>query len=135
MNRQGIYINGKQVFDSKGKDIQSMEFFGCNIQTVVGINKGNISVSSTSNRLVVNGQSIELGSEPILKIEVFGNVQKLNASSGDVSIVGNAGSIETLSGDVSITGNVTSHVKTMSGDVHCGAIAGSVNTVSGDIYR
>ncbi|HHW7519070.1 TPA: heme utilization protein, partial [Mannheimia haemolytica] len=70
MNRQGIYINGKQVFDSQGEDIQSIEFFGCNIQTVVGINKGSISVSSNSNQLLVNGQSIELGSEPVLKIEV-----------------------------------------------------------------
>ncbi|STY61040.1 Uncharacterised protein [Mannheimia haemolytica] len=26
MNRQGIYINGKQVFDSQGEDIQSIGF-------------------------------------------------------------------------------------------------------------
>ncbi|WP_409499817.1 heme utilization protein [Mannheimia glucosida] len=135
MNRQGIYINGKQVFDSQGEDIQSIEFFGCNIQTVVGINKGSISVSSNGNQLLVNGQSIELGSEPVLKIEVFGNVQKLSAGAADVSITGDAGSVDTVSGDVSIKGNVASYVKTVSGDVRCSAITGSVETVSGDIYR
>ncbi|STY61041.1 Uncharacterised protein [Mannheimia haemolytica] len=38
----------------------------------------------------MNGQSIELGSEPVLKIEVLGNVQKLSAGAADVSITGDA---------------------------------------------
>ncbi|ACA31493.1 MULTISPECIES: hypothetical protein [Pasteurellaceae] len=135
MNRQGIYINGKQVFDSKGKEINSVQIINSTVQTVVGINKGYISMAAGNNVLIVDGQTIALEPSPTINIEVFGNVTNLNAGSENVRVTGDAKSVSTVSGDVTVDGNVTSNVKTVSGDIHCKSILGKINTVSGDIYR
>lgn len=135
MNRQGIYVNGKKVYDSQGKDIHSIECFGNHIHTVVGINKGSISVASHNNKLVVNGDAIELGTEPIFKIEVFGNVNQLTADIGNVQVNGDASHIETVSGDISVNGNISADARTMSGNIHCKSIQGNASTMSGNIYR
>lgn len=69
-----------------------------------------------------------------ISVEIFGNVELLKNTSGDVKVAGDCGSINTVSGDVdakAVNGNVT----TVSGDVMCSSIAGSVKTVSGDIGR
>lgn len=135
MNRQGIYVNGMKVFDPQGQTIKNIQIINGSVQTVIGINKGSISMTTHNHALMVDGQTIELPAEPVINIEVFGNVAHLNSNNGDVHITGNAEKIDTVSGDVSITGNVTSHVETVSGDVHCQSVSGRVETVSGDIYH
>ncbi|HEB5649545.1 TPA: heme utilization protein [Mannheimia haemolytica] len=135
MNRQGVYINGKQVFDSKGKEINSIEIIGSTVQTVVGINKGSISMVSSNNALIVDGQTIAFEPSPTIHIEVFGNITNLNSGAGNVNIKGDVSHIETVSGDVNVDGTVTSDVRTVSGDIRCKTIAGEVETISGDIYR
>lgn len=135
MNRQGIYINGKQVFDSKGKEINSVQIINSTVQTVVGINKGYISMAAGNNVLIVDGQTIALEPSPIINIEVFGNVTNLNVGSGNVQVTGDASYVETVNGNVTVDGNIASNVKTVNGDIHCKSILGKIDTVNGDIYR
>jgi len=102
--------------------IDGREFSGSNVTI-----EGNGSV--TVDGVVQSGSLVG----PI-SIEVFGNVESLKNTSGDVKVAGDCGSINTVSGDVdakAVSGNVT----TVSGDVMCSSIAGSVKTVSGDIGR
>lgn len=68
-----------------------------------------------------------------IKIEVSGDITRLETTSGDVTVTGSCGMVSTMSGDVE-TREIVGNVKTMSGDVKCtGPISGSVSTMSGDI--
>lgn len=102
--------------------IDGREFSG---NTVSIDGKGNVVVDG----VVQSGSLVG----PI-RIEVFGNVESLENTSGDVKVNGDCGSISTVSGDVdakAVSGSVT----TVSGDVMCSSIAGNVETVSGDIGK
>ena len=102
--------------------IDGREFSGNNV-TIDG--NGNVTVDG----VVQSGSLVG----PI-SIEVFGNVESLKNTSGDVKVAGDCGSISTVSGDVgakAVSGSVT----TVSGDVVCSSIAGNVKTVSGDIGK
>ncbi|MDU8924300.1 heme utilization protein [Pasteurellaceae bacterium LIM206] len=132
--KQGIYINGKQVFSGINNEIKTVQINAGNAQTIVS-NDSVISICGRGN-IVVNGKAIELEQNgSILQIEVFGNVQNLTVGSADVTVNGDVENVDTSSGDVTIHGNVGSNVKTSSGDVYCKSITGAVNTVNGDVYR
>lgn len=84
------------------------------------------------NKVVVDGviQDGELVGD--IKIDIHGDVERLDSGSGDVTISGSCGVVQTMSGDVEC-GDVSGNIKTMSGDVTCGAVGGRINTMSGDI--
>ncbi|MCW9718565.1 heme utilization protein [Avibacterium sp. 21-599] len=128
--KQGIYINGKQV----ATQIIQVRIKNMVVSPqIVSMVNGQLVVQEP--QLVVDGQVIELEKAPVLHIEVFGDVQSIDASSADIAVTGQVRNIETVSGDVSVQGSVSGNVKTVSGDVQSEIIHGSVNTVSGDVYR
>lgn len=90
------------------------------------------NISITGKKVIVDG--VEQDGELIgdVKIDIHGDVEKIDSGSGSVTVSGSCGTVQTMSGDVEC-GNVSGNVKTMSGDVTCGSIGGSVSTMSGDI--
>lgn len=99
--------------------IDGREFTGNNISIV----KGKVTVDG----VVQDGQLVG-----DVKIDVYGDVVKLDAGSGNVTVSGTCEQVSTMSGDVQC-GDVHGNIKTMSGDVTCGTIGGSVSTMSGSI--
>ncbi|MCW9734194.1 heme utilization protein [Avibacterium sp. 20-15] len=129
--KQGIYVNGKPVFTQIAHgNVKNMI---ASSQTI-SIENGQVSIQAP--QLIIDGQVIVLEKAPVLHIEVFGNVNHIDAGNvTDIAVTGNVEHIETVNGDVSIHGDVSGSVKTVNGDVQAQRIQGAVNTVSGDIYR
>lgn len=95
-----IKINGKDVKHSDG-------LFGNNI------------IVTGNNNVVVNGKSISnLNNLPDkeIKIEITGDVKKLETANGDIKVSGNVSEVKTVNGDVEIGGNVEK-VETLNGDI------------------
>lgn len=95
-----IKINGKDVKHSDGL-------------------LGNNIVITGNNNVVVNGKSISnLNNLPDkeIKIEITGDVKKLETANGDIKVSGNVSEIKTVNGDVEIGGNVEK-VETLNGDI------------------
>lgn len=81
-------------------------------------------------RFNFDGEQMDL-EQDIVKIEILGNVEKLQCETGDVTVNGDVGTIQTKSGDVQC--NEAATISTMSGDVTCKGRPNSVSTISGDI--
>ena len=69
--------------------------------------------------------------QAVVSIEIHGNVEMMQTTSGNVTINGDAHSINTTSGDVECQSAFNIH--TTSGDVTCKGKPNSVSTMSGDI--
>lgn len=105
-------------------------------------NKGDVTVDNTTynansveirnGKVIVDGivQSQSIGH--VVNINVVGDTQNVQSTSGKISITGSAVDVSSTSGSVKC-GDVTGNVKTVSGDVNCGSIGGNVKTVSGSI--
>ena len=93
--------------------------------------KGN-NVQISNGKVVIDGIEQSQVLEHKITVNVVGDVESIDAGSGDVVVSGNVGSLRTGSGDVKC-GSVSGNVQTGSGDVDCGKVAGSVRTGSGDI--
>jgi hypothetical protein len=89
------------------------------------------NVKIDGNKVIIDGEVQDGELIGDVSIKVFGNVETLNTTSGDVT-ARNVGSIKTTSGDVEC-GNVSGSISTMSGDVDCEDISGDVSTMSGDV--
>lgn len=68
-----------------------------------------------------------------IKINISGNVEKVETNTGDVQCE-SAGSVNTTTGDVKAN-TITGNVKTSTGDVTAKDIHGSVKTSTGDISK
>ncbi|QQF70876.1 hypothetical protein JFL59_02340 [Histophilus somni] len=101
--KQGIYINGKPVFTQiSHNNVKNMVVSS---QTI-SVENGQVSIQAP--QLTIDGQVVVLEKAPILHIEVFGNVNYIDASNFvDIAITGNVECIEMVSGDVSIYGDVS----------------------------
>lgn len=110
-----LNIKSKQVTEMK---INGKSYFGS-------------SVIINGNSVVIDGNAV-IQTEPNIKVEIIGECESVETSSGDVTIHGAAQRVKTMSGDVSCS-SVYGPVSTMSGDVTCGDISDSVSTMSGDI--
>lgn len=101
----------------------------------IGNFDGGLSISTSGNKLVINGKTVCESSEKILKIEVQGDVQgSIQTASGDIIVDGSVnGGIETASGDIRIGGDIGGDAKSMSGDISAYTISGKASTMSGDI--
>ena len=102
-----------------------------NISINGNVYKGN-SVQISNGKVVVDGIEQSQVLEHKITVNVVGDVESIEAGSGDVFVSGGVGSLRTGSGDVKC-GSVSGNVQTGSGDIDCGNIAGSVRTGSGDI--
>jgi hypothetical protein len=113
----------------------------------VCIGNGNIQCRGniTGGKVVINGREINLEDENwiedeyvkgSIKIEITGDVHKVDIPMGDVTVKGNVtGSVGTSQGDITIEGNVEGNVSTSMGDItikrkHSG---GNVSTSMGDV--
>jgi Flp pilus assembly secretin CpaC len=111
------------------------------------IGNGNIQSRGnvTNGRIVINGKEINLddenwiGDEYIkesIKIEIIGDVHKVDMPMGDVVVKGNVtGGVKTSQGNITVEGDVDGAVSTSMGDItvkgkHSG---GSVSTSMGDV--
>ncbi len=106
-----IYFNGKKYTGSQ-----------CTIDS-----RGNV---------FIDGQRIDndqVQQQQALSIAIEGNVERVEAASGDVTITGNAGTVTTASGNVNVSGDVLGATTSMSGNITAAKIHGSVSTMSGDI--
>lgn len=93
-------------------------------------NGRNIQISG--DKVIVDGVEQDGSLVGPISIQVNGDVERLESSSGSVTVQGGAGSVKTTSGDVRC-GDVQGSVNTMSGDVNSGKISGNVSTMSGDV--
>lgn len=132
---QQLLVNGKKVTD-------------INPDSVIRVEKGSISIStnnnSSSNNVTLNGAKVivdgvdynisDYTTDQVIKVEVHGDVKKVQTSSGDVMVNGNVNQVESASGDIDVTGEVNGNLSTMSGDITVkGNIHGNTKTMSGDI--
>lgn len=132
---QQLLVNGKKVTD-------------INADSVIRVEKGSISIStnnnSSSNNVTLNGAKVivdgvdynisDYTTDQVIKVEVHGDVKKVQTSSGDVTVNGNVNQVESASGDIDVTGEVNGNLSTMSGDITVkGNIHGNTSTMSGDI--
>ena len=92
------------------------------------------NVVVTDQHIIIDGQVIESSQIPDIRIEVHGDAESIESTSGKIIIHGNAGNTKTVSGDVAC-GNVINTVTTTSGDVSCKNIGGNVRTVSGNVHK
>jgi hypothetical protein len=83
----------------------------------------------------INGMVNNVTIDHCHDVEIDGNVDSVNTSSGDISISGSASAIYNNSGDVLVSGDIHGEVITTSGDVKCKNIVGDIKTVSGDIIK
>lgn len=101
--------------------------FNVNGKTFSGNN-----VSIVNGKVIIDGkEQADFPDQPI-KVDIHGDVDKIETESGDVNCHGVAGRIATQSGDIECD-NIQGNVSTMSGDVTAECIEGNVSTISGDI--
>jgi hypothetical protein len=111
------------------------------------IGNGNIQCRGniTGGKVVVDGEEINLDNENWIgdeyvkgniKIEITGDVHKVDIPMGDVTVKGNViGNVNISQGDITVEGDVDGDVSTSMGDItikgkHSG---GSVSTSMGDV--
>jgi len=94
------------------------------------------SVSVVNGVVLVNGsRTASVGSNRPVEINVYGNVEAVNADNGSVTVAGKVGGdVRTETGSVKC-GDVAGSVKVGTGSVKCGAVGGSVGTTTGSIMR
>lgn len=102
--------------------------------TVNGVAFSGKNVSIHNGVVTVDGvvQDAKFTTEPVIKVEISGDVEKLETISGDVTVNGSVGRVKTTSGDIEC-GDIAGNAETLSGDIKCKKIGGKARTVSGDI--
>lgn len=84
--------------------------------------------------IVIEGEVSKLNVDCCEKIEVNGNVESIEAGSGDIHANDVKGNVKTVSGDIECDGSIGGSASTVSGDIECGgSIGGSASTMSGNI--
>lgn len=89
------------------------------------------SFNIDGNKVIVDGVQVDGELVGDINIQVFGNVESINNTSGAVTVNGDAGPVRTVSGSVSVSGS-SLDINTVSGSVTAKA-CGNVRTVSGAI--
>lgn len=94
---------------------------------------GHQTMNLSDGRVFMDGQDVTPQGEPLVSIEISGDVQSLVVDAADaITINGNVGSVETMSGSVK-AGKILGAVSTMSGSVTADTIAGSCSSMSGKV--
>lgn len=109
----------------------------------VTYNGKTINIPQSSRMEIVNGQILIDGKPfeqyneadcPIIKIELTGNVERVETQSGDVTVHGDVRNAKTMSGNIECK-TIEGDARTMSGDITCDCIKGDCSTMSGSIRR
>lgn len=118
-------------FLKRGSDALNIKSSGSRV-TIDGRDFVGRSITINGDKVVVDGVEQSGSLVGPISIEVHGNCEQLDTTSGSVTVSGSCGRVKTMSGDVRC-GDVTGDIGTMSGDVTCGKVGGNVKTMSGDI--
>lgn len=96
---------------------------------------GGKSISISNNKVVIDGVDVTFDkNEKKIDIKIEGNVDDLHVNMcNQINIKGDVNSVDTTSGDIEIIGNVKETVKTTSGNIECNDVGGSVDTTSGNV--
>lgn len=108
-----IFLNGKKILT--GQD--------------------NINYKQINNSIIsINGQEFKCTSK-IVKIEVQGDVKKVESTQGDITVHQNVtGSIKTTQGNIEVGGDIEGDLETTQGNIRVkGNVTGSCKSVMGDI--
>ena len=88
------------------------------------INCSGSNISIQNGKVIVDGVVIQDNIAYDIKVEVYGDVNKLDCA-GSVEVHGNCGSID-CSGSCKVDGNVNGNIDA-SGSVTCGNVAGDID--------
>lgn len=91
------------------------------------------NVTVNNDQVFIDGQLVS-SSQPAITIEVTGDVEKLETTSGNVTVNGDAGEVKTVSGGVRC-GHVMGNATSTSGNIRCHYVNGNIHTVSGDVDK
>ena len=95
---------------------------------------GGNSIVVSNNKVIIDGVDQSPSKCKKIDIKIVGNVENLEVDTcNTINVHGDVNSLQTTSGDVDVSGNVTDSVDSTSGDIECGDVGGSVKSVSGDI--
>lgn len=101
-----------------------------NGKTYVG---NNITVNS-NGQVIIDGKEAGQCDDRQIHIEVVGDVERVETSSGNVTVTGNCGKVKASSGNIKIGGNVSGDVDATSGSISVGgSVSGSCSVTSGVI--
>lgn len=122
-------------------NLMNMGIFVSRIEGKVNIGgkafNGVNNVRIENGTITIDGKSIEEfnGDEPkVFKVEIVGNVEKIETEDADVEVKGSACTIVSKNGNVTC-GDVSGNVDNKNGNVICGDVRGDVNTKNGHIIR
>lgn len=120
-HQSGIYVNDKLVV--AGNSFKHIHIVSGQINDIA------------ARSINVDGKTITLeDAMPMMNIQVIGQVQHLECTSGNISVNGNVQEIETTNANVDAK-DVSGNIKTINGNIRCRHVKGMVQTVNGDIYR
>lgn len=120
-----VIINGKSVGASVNIDGRFINISGKRIEI------------TEDGKIRVDGKPIdELDSTatPVIKVEITGRVEKVEADCGEVNVIGDVGSVSSKNGNVSCN-RVLGNVNSKNGNVSCSHIIGECNTYNGNIIK
>ena len=108
------------------------------IRTITNVN-GTMSIVNgkviVDGKPYVMGDGLDDGVQPIVTIEITGNVERLDVDAcKEIRINGNCKRVHTQMGDINITGDVDGDVHTNMGSIECGNVGGDAHTNMGSIH-
>ena len=120
-----VIINGKSVGASVNIDGRFLNISGKRIEI------------TEDGKVRVDGKSIDefAGTAvPVIKVEITGRVETIEADCGEVNVIGDVGVVSTTNGNVSCN-SVLGNVNAKNGNVSCHTVFGSCNAHNGNIIR
>lgn len=120
-----VIINGKSVGASVNIDGRFINISGKRIEM------------TENGKVLVDGKPIDEldgNTAPVIKIEITGHVDTIEADCGEVNVNGDVGSVSTKNGNVSCN-RVLGNVNSKNGNVSCSHIMGECNTCNGNIIK
>ena len=102
---------------------------------------GARTIVNKDGKTFVDGKPIEeldLGNftDKEINIYITGDIDKLEVDCcNKIEVNGQVRKVDTTSGDVEVKGDVTGDIETLSGDINCGSVGGDISTMSGDIIH
>lgn len=120
-----VIINGKSVGASVNIDGRFINISGKRIEI------------TEDGKIRVDGKPIdELDSTatPVIKVEITGRVEKVEADCGEVNVIGDVGEVITTNGNVSCK-SVLGNVNSKNGNVSCHTVMGDCQSYNGNIIK
>ena len=95
---------------------------------------GNSITVGRDGKIIIDGKEAGQCEDRQISIEVVGDVERVETSSGNVTVTGNCGKVKASSGNIKIGGDVSGDVDATSGSISVGgSVSGSCSVTSGII--